>query len=215
FEAASEVRDLRVLAVQAEPPEAQYDASSVDPVHIRILAVDPPRKNNFALMKWDICAPTDSRRCLNGPIVPQASGSQSRTSGYEFSADIAIPPGVVQALVGNDKLGGFLDTFRAQFSFSVSDGDPNDAYADKALVYSKRDHPPNHNPALTGLAVTRDGVPDPTVFVKGQLHLHLGVEYGLRPQLADGAQEEYDTTDLRGNKVHLKEQASYAFFNTA
>ena len=58
-------------------------------------------------------------------------------------------------------------------------------------------------------------MPDPTVFVKGQLHLHLGVEYGLRPQLADGAQEEYDTTDLRGNKVHLKEQASYAFFTTA
>ena len=64
FEAASEIRDLRVLAVQAEPPEAQYDAASVDPVHLRILAVDPPRKNNFALMKWDICAPTDSRRCL-------------------------------------------------------------------------------------------------------------------------------------------------------
>src|SRR5438105_4171817 len=154
------------------------------------------------------CRSSASSTCARSTPGPGPGGSSRSTStwrtsptgtgGNEFSADIAIPPGVVQALVGNDKLGGFLDTFRAQFSFSVSDGDPNDAYADKALVYSKRDHPPNHNPALTGLAVTRDGVPDPTVFVKGQLHLHLGVEYGLRPQLADGAQEEYDTTDLRG-----------------
>ena len=152
FAAQSDVSDLRVLAVQAEPPEAQYDAASVDPVHLRILAVDPPRKNNFALMKWDICAPTDSRRCLNGPIVPQASGSQTRTGGNEFSADIAIPPGVVQALVGNDKLGGFLDTFRAQFSFSVSDGDPNDA-VDAALLDLVKAAPwTGEYDLLTGLA---------------------------------------------------------------
>lgn len=215
FDSASDVRDLRVLAIQAEPPEAQYDATSVDAVHIRILAADPLREQNIGLMKWDICAPTDSRRCDHGPIVPQASGSQTRIMSEEFTADIAVPAGIIADLVGNDTLGGFLSTFRAQFSFSLDDGDPNGPiFAEKALVYSKRDHTPNHNPGLVDLKVTVDGNPKPLVYVDGKLHLQLNVEYGLRPVLAEGAQEEYDTTDLTGNKVHLTEQASYAFFTT-
>ena len=215
FEAASDVNDLRVLAVQAEPPEAQYDSTSADPVHIRILAVDPGREGAFSLMKWDICAPTDSRRCLNGPIVPQASGSQSRHGGTEFSTDIAIPAGLVELLTGNDKLGGFLGTFHAQFSFSVDDGDPHSpVYADKSLVYSRRGTPPNHNPLLTGVALTINGNPDRTIAPGQTLQMKLGVEYGVRPLLAPDAREEYDTTDLKGNNVHLTEQPSYAFFTT-
>ena len=215
FDSASDVRDLRVLAIQAEPPEAQYDASSADAVHIRILAVDPLRTQNLGLMKWDICAPTDSRRCDYGPIVPQASGSQTRTMSQEFTADIAVPASIISQLVGNDALGGFLSTFRAQFSLSLDDGDPNGPiFAEKALVYSRRDHVPNHNPGLVDLKVTRDGNAQPLVYVNGKLRLELNVEYGLRPVLADGAQEEYDTTDLKGNTVHLTEQASYAFFTT-
>src|SRR5690348_14692149 len=184
FQATSDVNDLRVLAVQAEPPEAQYDATSADPVHIRILAVDPPSEGAFGLMRWQICAPTDSRRC-DQPIIPEAQGSQSRQGGREFSADIAIPAGLVQDFVGNDKLGGFLGTFFAQFSFLVDDGDPHGpVYADKSLVYSRRGPPPNHNPLMTGVDVTVNGVADRTLAPGETFKVTLGVEYGLRPILA-------------------------------
>jgi len=214
FQTPSDVNDLRVLAVQAEPPEAQYDATSADRVHIRILAVDPANDGAFALMKWDICAPTDSRRC-DQPIIPQAAGSQTRHGGNEFSTDIAIPASLVQDLVGNDKLGGYLGTFFAQFSFSVVDGDPHGAvYADKSLVYSRRDHPPNHNPLLIGVAVTVGGVADRTLAPDEKFVVKLGTEYGLRPIPAADARETYDTTDLTGKPVHLTEQLSYSFFTT-
>lgn len=217
FQAASDVNDLRILAVQAEPPEAQYDTTSADPVHIRILAVDPPHEGSFAVMRWDICAPSDSRRC-DQPIIPEAQGSQNRQGGREFSADIVIPPGVVQDFVGNDKLGGYLGTFFAQFSFSVDDGDPNGpAYGEKSLVFSRRGPPPNHNPLMTGVEVTINGASDPKhppLAPGDTFHVDLGVEYGLRPVLAADARETYTTTDLTGKTVTLTEQPSYSFFTT-
>ena len=215
FAAPSQVTDLRVLAIESDPAEAQYDGSSVDPVHLRILAVDPVRAGAFAVMTWDVCAPTDSRRCIDGPIVPQASGSQSRQGGTEFSADILVPAQLVSALVGNDKLGGFGGVFRAQFSISVDDGDPNaPVFADKAVTYSPRGTVPNHNPLLTGVLVTLAGEPPRTLAPGEVLQVQRGVQYGIRPILADGAREGYDTTDLRGNPVHLVEDPSYSFFTT-
>jgi hypothetical protein len=214
FQAASDVNDLRILAVQAEPPEAQYDATSADAVHLRILAVDPAAEGSFGVMRWDICAPSDSRRC-DAPIIPEAQGSQTRQGGREFSADIVIPPGLVQDFVGNDKLGGFLGTFFAQFSFSVDDGDPHaPVYGEKSLVYSRRGPPPNHNPLMTGVDVTVNGLPDRTLAPGQTFKVSLGVEYGLRPILAAGARETYQTTDLTGKTITLTEQPSYSFFTT-
>jgi hypothetical protein len=214
FQAASFVNDLRVLAVQAEPPEAQYDANSADPVHLRILAVDPARESGFSSMRWAICAPTDDRRC-GQPIVPEAQGTENRHGGHEFSADIAIPPEFVAAFVGNDKLGGYQGTFFAQFAFTVEDGDPHGpVFAEKSLVYTRRGPTPNHNPQMTGLTITLSGVPVRTIAPGETLPLQLGVEYGIRPLLAADAKETYTTTDLTGQTVQLTEQLRYAFFTT-
>ena len=215
FDAASDVNDLRILAIQAEPAEAQYDQTTVDAVHVRILAVDPGRTGAFSTMKWDICAQTDSRRCDNGPIVPQASGSQSRNRGEEFTIDLAFPAAFISQLVGTDSLGGYLGTFRAQLSLSVDDGDPHaPVYGEKVLVYSKRGPTPNHNPTLKGVDLSRNADPAGSVAPGQTLQLPVGVEVGFRPLLADGAREQYDTVDLRGNTVHLTEQPRYSFFTT-
>src|SRR5690242_1062389 len=87
FASQSDVSDLRILAVQAEPPEAEPDLQGNYPdVHLRILAVDPYR-DGFAAMDSALCAPTDSRRCDVGPRLdlPRAS----REGGTEFSATVA------------------------------------------------------------------------------------------------------------------------------
>jgi len=88
FAAQSDVTDLRVLAVRAEPPEAQYDATSsppsIDPVRLTILAADP-RNTSPMTMTFQLCAPTDSRRCDGGP----ATAPVARPLG---PLDLQVPP---------------------------------------------------------------------------------------------------------------------------
>ena len=212
FASPSDVSDLRVLAVQAEPPEAQADLQGNYPdVHVRILAVDPYR-GGFAAMDSALCAPTDSRRCDVGPRLdlPRVS----RDDGTEFAATVpgAVMTPIVAFAQSNDALKG-LGGVRVMFSLTVSDGDPNGpVVGDKILVYSTTTAPPNHNPLMTGIAVTENGNPVTTLGATDTLQLKLGVEYGIRPLLAADAREEYDTVDLRGNPVHLKEDPRYFFF---
>jgi hypothetical protein len=225
FAAPSDVFDLRVLAIRADPPEAQYDldAGTIDPVHVTVLAVDPPRKDNFATMVSELCGQTDTRRCDTGASFPL--GTQRRQGGETFSLDIVLPPGTLTAGVAADKLAG-LGGIRVQLAVAIDDGDPNaPLHAAKTIIYSPKGRPPNRNPLMTGVQLTRDGQ-DAGVLLAGQppsdpcalpgcLLLTPGLQTGLRPILAPDAREEYDTTDLRGNTVHLRESPNYSFFVTA
>ncbi len=224
FQSASDVNDLRVLAVEADPPEAQFDQqgsgssltiSNVDDVHLRILAVDPARPGGFTTLLASLCAPTDSRRCDNrGPQydLPRTV----RHGGDEFAADVPglLMAPVIQFAQSNDALKG-LGGIRVMFAFSVDDTDPNGSvFADKILLYSQRGTPPNHNPAVTRLTLTQSGVFFKTVAAGETLQLPVGTQYGVRPILAAGARETYTATDLQGHTVQLTEDPSYAFFTT-
>jgi hypothetical protein len=213
FQNASDILDLRILAAQAEPAEAQYDENGADDVQVRVLAPDP--RSAPATLRWQICQPTDSLRCDGFQVF--LSGQVSRQSGDEFPpVTVSIPLFVVQAVVASDKLGG-LGGIRAQFSFSVEDGDPaGPAYGEKVLLYSKRGTAPNHNPNMTGVQLSKNGVPARVpVFAPGQeMCLSAGVQYGVRPVLAPDARETYTATDLQNNTVTLTEDPSYAFFTT-
>jgi len=225
FAAPSDVTDLRVLAIRADPPEAQFDldAGTIDPVHVTVLAVDPPRKDNFATMVSQLCGQTDSRRCDGGGVAFPL-GTQTRQGGETFSLDIVLPKGTLDAGVAADALGG-LGGIRVQLSVAIDDGDPNaPLFASKTILYSPKGTPPNHNPLMTGVQLSQQGADAGTLLpdqppsdkceLPGCLKLTPGVEVGLRPILAPDAREEYDTTDLRGNTVHLKEDPSYSFFVT-
>jgi hypothetical protein len=210
FDSVSDIRDLRVLAVQAEPPEAQFDQNGVQDVTVRVLAVDPvPR--SLTRIDGRLCAPTDSRRCETGMRVelPSLVGP----AGGEFSWVVRLPRALVDFALGNDALRG-LGGIRVMLSLEVNDGDPHGVvFASKNVIYSPAGGTPNHNPLMTGLHLTKD-TSDAGKWSPGDPPLALGVgaPIGLRPLLAADAIEEYDTTDLRGNRVHLREQLSYSFF---
>jgi hypothetical protein len=211
FAAPSDVFDLRVLAVQAQPPEAQFDASSVDSVTVRVLAVDPSARD-LATMNGTLCALTDSRRCGSGSQLPLPMKKQP--AGGEFNWQVSLPRAVIDFAQSFDDLKG-LGGIRVMLALSVDDADPHGAvYAAKTLIYSPRGKPPNHNPELTGVHLTRDGNDVTTIARGALLSLPGGVQIGLRPLLTPQSIEEYDTTDLRGNTVHLKEQPTYSFFTT-
>jgi len=208
FAAPSDVTDLRVLAVRAEPPEAQYDDAGVDPVQLSILAVDP-RSQAPMQVSAQLCAPTDSRRCDEGqPIidVPDAG----------LSTALALPSGFLLSAAQLDDLDGF-GGIRVQYSFSIENGDVGGpVHGSKLLLFSPRGGVPNRNPAVTGIRLTRDGIPygDGDPLPGDTIELPSGVEIGLLPLIPTDICEQYVTTDFRGNQVTLIEQPRYNFFVT-
>jgi len=212
FAAQSDVTDLRILAVQAEPPEAKYDPSqsppAVDPVVVTVLAADP-RTANPMTMTFQLCAPTDSRRCDEGPATDPVVRALSPTT-------LQVPPAALMQALSADDLKGFGGV-RVQFSFSVDDGDARGpVYGSKVLLFSPRGGTPNRNPLIQDLRLTQAGVTfDPETVSPGTtLELPLDVEIGLRPELTAGSLERYTTTDYRGHPVTLPEQPQYSFFVT-
>jgi len=204
FAAPSDVTDLRVLAIQAEPPLALFDldAGTADAVSVRVLAVDPRRDAGPQSALLQICGPTDSRRCDQGPSFDVGPVPLTFT----------LPTFDPRLLLGNDKLGDY-GGIRVQLSLTVGDGGPaGQVHASKTVIYSPAGAPcaTNDNPQLGAVRLTVLGV-DAGVLAP-DVPLEIGTEYGLRPELLDGGEEAYCTFDLRGQRVDLTEQAQYAFF---
>ncbi len=223
FQSASDVVDLRVLAIRVDPPEAQLDleAGTVEDVTVRVLIADPVATLD-ATMTGQLCAPTDTLRCAGTFAVPLPP--VTHPVGENFSYAISVPAATVKAALANDKLNA-LGGLRVQLEIKVTDGNPlKDVSAEKILLFSKKDHVPNHVPLLDGVAVTQDGVALRTVQPGDPLLLEPGKTFGLRPlphvcklsgaDLCTPAIESYDAVDLSGKTVHLTEQLSYSFFIT-
>jgi hypothetical protein len=212
FQSASQVTDLRVLAIRAQPPEAMVDFArqEVQAVEVEALIVDPNPRATLTV-RGRVCFPTDSGRCDTPPIEPTNPLEQPP----RFMLDARnVPPEFVAAAVQDDRLKGF-GGIRVQFSMDADDGDPHGKVeASKILLYSTAPSDQrNRNPEITRVEITRDGAPVGTVLPGGTLALVPGVEYGIRP-VAEPI-EEYDTLDLSGQNVHLREAPRYSFFGTA
>ena len=145
--------------------------------------------------------------------------------GEAFSYALRVPVDTVRQALASDKLNG-LGGLRVQLQIKVDDGDPAKAVlAEKVLLYSRKDHVPNHVPLLDGVAVTQDGVALRSLLPGERLDLKPLATFGLRPlphtcppsgaNTCVPAIESYDAQDLSGKTVHLTEQLSYSFFTTA
>jgi hypothetical protein len=222
FQSASQVTDLRVLAIQQQADGGFADAfadlstGTVEQVQVTALVVDPqPRGPLISLAS--LCSPTDTGRC-DGPstIMPDRLFSESpMVQKPVYTLD--VPPQTIAQALQSDDLKGF-GGIRLQFSLQVDDGDPHDpVMASKILLYTKvPDSMRNHNPEVVSLRITLDGADYAPVGPGGTFSVTPGVEYGLRPVLGTGGAgiEEYDTVDLSGNTIHLREEPRYSFFAT-
>jgi len=230
FQSRSQVTDLRVLAIREEALEpdrssrfadAAIDpaAQTAQPVRVRALVVDPhPRQ--LLVVPGRVCSPTDSGRCDGARTYDPDPGS---IAGAEPAAEqqpqytLQVPSDVVALALQDDRLKGF-GGIRVQFSLEVHDGDPHDpVMASKILLYTTApDAMRNRNPEVVGLEITRAGAHFATVAPGETLTVTAGVEYGLRPVLGPGGAgiEEYDTVDLTGQTIHLRETPRYSFFAT-
>ena len=226
FQSASQVTDLRVLAIRQEAinPDAGFADAFVDlatptvqTVQVTALVVDPHPQGTLVPL-GRICSPTDTGRC-DGllPFGPDPSFHPATAMVQEPVYTLDVPPQTIAQALESDDLKGF-GGIRVQFSLQVDDGDPHDpVMASKILLYTTvPDSMRNHNPELVSLRITLDGADYATVGPGGMFPVTPGVQYGLRPVLGTGGAgiEEYNTVDLSGNTIHLREAPRYSFFAT-
>jgi len=222
FQSASEVTDLRVLAIRQEADGGFADAfvdlstGRVEQVKVTALVVDPHAQKPLVPLA-SLCSPTDTGRCDGSPMLPPDQPISEPAMVQEPVYTLDVPPQTIAQALESDDLKGF-GGIRVQFSLQADDGDAHDlAMASKILLYTTApDSMRNHNPEVASLEITLDGAHYKTVADGDTFPVTAGVEYGLRPVLGTGGAsiEEYDTVDLSGNTVHLREEPRYSFFAT-
>ena len=217
FQSVSEVRDLRVLAIAAEPPEAfvDLDKKTVQAVHVRMLVADPAARAQVDATA-SLCLPTDNLRCGDQRLDLPSQRADVGELAFEVQPSAQLAALIVGALQ-DDKLKG-LGGIRVQLSAQVADADPHGPVsAAKTLLFSSV--PPdqaNHAPRIARLEVVREGGATEQLLDGGTLRLGRFEEVGIRPILGPGFEgaETYTTTDLAGRQVTLTEQPRYALFAT-
>lgn len=175
FQDPDVVVDLRVLAMQAEPPEQIIDVSmsqdpttllqQVVPAKVCALVSDRNFERNLRFT-WTLCAPLTNDRCDDdAPHTVLFSGIIEDPDPWPHP-DICttIQPdgnllGVVLDYLNGDQLGGLGGIYYGVvLSLGGVDADPAlDIYAEKSLRVTPRipaDITANHNPTLAGLVAS-------------------------------------------------------------
>jgi hypothetical protein len=211
FMPPSVVQDVRILAVAADAPEVRFDPATflADPVTLRTLIVRPQIEVPSSSVTWDVCAPRDdSPGCPAGSTV----GSNPEWKP-DSSITVQVPAHILQESIAADPLRGLRDV-RVRVVVHVVGAKPESASA--LVFFTSRPGPLNQPPAIVGLRAGIDGsplrdLPANPFFVQ----LSEARKSALRPVLAPGALEEYESVDLDGRPVLLRERVTYSFFTDA
>ncbi len=217
FGPAQHVKDLRVLAVRADPPEVLYDpnASGAPPVQLTLLVANPNVLDSH-FVAGTVCPPTDDRRCPPGSLqLPVAKGRPG-----EIALTASVPSDLIQAAIAADPLHGYGGV-QLQFDFTVTPPLGPPANASKLVVFSenKPGYVPNHGIEVPALRIQRKDQPVAFVGAADLLQVIVGEFIGVTPVLQPGAgaaqaQEAFATVDLSGKTVELREHVSYQLYST-
>jgi hypothetical protein len=233
FEPGSVVRDLRVLSVRVDPPEAEVDldAGSVPPLEIRA-TVGSSRTSlgdatqagtsvevRDAAVAARLCLepanpkPSDLPGCPDGPSV--AKMGIVPMEGHPL---IVLPPvELLRAALQQDPLRGLAGIrLRLHLDFVTAD---QVVSATRTLLFHQKGSATsvNHALELAGVVLI-DGQGQRTTYSPGQsLDLIVAQSFGVRPLIAPGAGaeaaiEDYEGLDATGNLVPLREHVTYKFY---
>ena len=210
----TEVSGLQILAVRADPPEATLAADgSAPPVTVTMLAVDFVDFDQEADLTMTMCPENAAKICDAGETL------RVRRPIGELSFTVQPSAELLRTALESDPLKGY-GGIRVQLQIALAT-----TWGSTLLLYSHSPNP-NHGFGIAGVEVVRldhtnrqlvivSPPPDREVLAPGwSLLLDVGDEVWLHPVLSPGAAEEYDTVDLSGRAVHLREQITYEFYST-
>jgi hypothetical protein len=245
FQDPSIVLDLRILAIQAEPPDQVIDVDLTQPVdpqkllaqvvptQVCALVADPAQERQ---LQWSmtLCPlDTDDRCDPDGPAVEIGSGlvEDPEMTLPEPALCATVMPdinliAVVSFVLENDMLRG-LGGIEYGVVLRVGGDSGNrdlDQYATKTLVIAPRIPPEraaNHNPSIDGISATLDGG-TPAMLTLGRCldnptpyRLAAGTKVRFLPIEAAGARERYTVPTLDGRGESFTESLTYQWIASA
>jgi hypothetical protein len=208
FDKVWQVKDLRILAIRAEPPEViQPEGTTFPAVHVDALVVDPLAPPD-ALFDWKLYACTaEEVRC--DAAQRQVLVKEGRSRLDQIAVDLVLDAASYQAAKDADPLQGFGGV-PVMVELQVS-RDGYSARGIKRLVYGRpvpAEKTPNANPVINQVTVDQVVVPQPWTVTIGQ-------KVKLLPSPTATAKEKYWVATFTGGKRELEEYLSYSFFTTA
>ena len=217
FPPGSAISDLRVLAVRLDPPEVLIDPQTLETdgrgVFIRALVADPAASSETVAVRARLCGTADD----NGRCPPQTQWTASaRGPADNLPPMVMVPSAQTNADARRgDPLNGFGGT-RITIELEVRGPDGALVSASKLLVASERraGYVPNRGLDVVTAVVRRQAGVEERYGDGGLVQISVGETVGVSPELAPDSIEEYDTVDLAGNVVHLRERVSYSFYVT-
>jgi len=209
FDDVWQVKDLRILAVRAQPPEVlvPFGVTDFPEVEITALCVDPLAPEG-ALFDWElwICSAEESR-CELARTRSLVQAARSKLDAIETK--VKLDEATYLAAIIADPLKGFggvpvmVELRVSRESFAAS--------AVKRIVYGApipTQKTANKNPSI--VEITADEKP-----LTGELAVSAGGEkVKLLPKPGAGDKEKYWVATYTGGERELDEYLSYAFFTT-
>ncbi len=211
FEEVWQVKDLRILALRAEPPEVLVPLGVTDFPTVKITAlVADPLAPEGALFDWElwVCSAEESRcEVARTKTLVKAARSTLEAIEVELKLDQAT---YIDSILA-DPLKGFggvpvmveLQIRRDAFA----------ARAVKRIVYGApipAKKTPNANPTIARVKADDYPLAGPALGANAK-----GEKVKLLPEPGPGAKERYWVATYTGGERELDEYLSYAFFTTA
>jgi hypothetical protein len=242
FESKSIVLDLRILAINADPPEVVADFDPDNPentdlpdVELCALVADPGESRSLRY-NMVACPPRNDGRCSdpNQPFIDIGFGTvedpEEASSAVQICQTLVGSPAlapVIEASISVDNLSGFGGIpIQVEF-WTMPDGGtfPDDAvFGVKEILFAPRipdQRVQNTNPHLDEIKVTRLSDESETTLPLGRcgevtpLEVSPGEEIELLPVEPEGVREDYVVPTFDGDVRYFTENMRYAWFATA
>ena len=202
----SEVRDLRVLAIRAEPPEVVLDGD-VPPVALQALVADPRAPDSTIAWQWSACGLTDDLRCASDPraiSIGTGDGSlEAIAAGLVVTDELVADARVLDTFLG---FGGVA----IMTELVLAPGTDDELHAIKQLPAQyglPRDTVENSNPSPP--ALLHDDVDWP---VDEVLEVEPSAEVAVEPVSPPEDAEHYAVFRFDLGTEQLDENLDYSFF---
>ncbi|MCC6747012.1 MAG: hypothetical protein IT371_05090 [Deltaproteobacteria bacterium] len=207
FEKISEVKDLRILAVRADPQEQLVlpGSTAFGPVRIDALVVDP--RAPAELVDWELSGCTaEDQNCDEATYKVRLASGRGRLDAIR--AELPFHEQLAQQALKKDPFRGFGGV-PVLVELRVKKGS-EEVWAIKRVVYGYTqplDKAPNRNPSLARVkADDREPVAGWTVKPEAEVK--------LLPEPAPDAKEKYRVLTFSGGSRTLDEFLTYSFFAT-
>ena len=216
FEDPSLVKDLRVLAMKAAPPEVIFrDPGDIaTPIVFTTLLADPGQAGRTLHCVLQTCVlDTRERRCLDPSTTTRLAEFDCRDG--ENPVSVTIPGPVLLAVQKQQAGWPAYDPGTPVYVELVVTGGKTELHAVKDVVFS----PPtpagrvaNSNPVIASVSVDGTAV---AVAVDGTVALPLPATGKVRLEIvpADGSEEDYVVPTYTGDTRHLKELNRLAYYS--